>query len=148
MVPRKHKTRIPTRNNRQSPLLHSRSERSCAGTGVLWAGREIRDDLADMYVSRILWTLLHYYFPLTPPDANMFFDSRETMALRRLTIARQPPTLHPRQPHVDAYILLENVERLRPNGAGIRDRHAQDTRLRQPSDERHMGQNGAASFAL
>ena len=64
MVPRKHKTRIPTRNNRQSPLLHSRSERSCAGTGVLWAGREIRDDLADMYVSRVLWTLLHY-FPLT-----------------------------------------------------------------------------------
>jgi hypothetical protein len=47
----------------------------------------------------------------------------------------------------EAHLLLEHVECLRPHGAGIRDRHAQDTRLRQPSDERHMGQNRAASFA-
>jgi hypothetical protein len=56
-------------------------------------------------------------------------DSRATRALQRLTTARQPPKLHPRQPLMEAQILLEHVECLRPDGAEIRDRHAQETRL-------------------
>jgi len=40
---------------------------------------------------------------------------------------------------METQILLEHVVCLRTNGAAIRDRHAQDTRLLQPSDGRHMG---------